>query len=416
MTESIENDHTKVIVIGMGLSKDDLTSRHHTIIESADVLIGGKRHLACFGNHAGVKKEISSNVKELTAYIKEHKKTHKIVVLASGDPLLFGIGSVIVYALGPDSVEIYPNISSVSAAFSRIREPWHDARIISMHGKNSEKGLLSAINESRLVAVMTDPTRNPAWIAKLLLSNNLDEVKICVFEQLGTPDEKISWHSIENTAQLTFSEPNIVVLKQDSGFDKPASLHLGMPDNSYEHENGLITKSEIRAVTISKLKLLPHHVLWDLGAGSGSIGIEASLLLHKGKIVAVEKDIKRIQNIEQNRLRYGVNNLEIRQADLLDGLKELPEPDRVFIGGGGINLEKIIISAAKYLKPDGVIVINTVLTDNMTRALNTLNSNGFFTEVIQIQVNRSKEMPWSQRLEAQNPVWIISGDKRMRKK
>ncbi len=410
MTESIENDHIKVTVIGMGLSANDLTSVHHNIIESADVLIGGKRHLACFGNHAGIKKGISGNINELIAYIKEHKKTHRIVVLASGDPLLFGIGSVIVNALGPDSVEIYPNISSVSAAFSRIREPWHDARIISMHGKNSEKGLLSAVNESRLVAVMTDPVRNPAWIAKLLLSSNIDEVKICVFEQLGTQDEKISWHTLQNAAQLAFSEPNIVVLERISVANRgDVSFYLGMPDDAYDHENGLITKSEIRAVTISKLKLLPHHVLWDLGAGSGSIGIEASLLLHKGRIVSVEKDLKRVQNIEQNRIRHGVCNMEVCLKDIPEGLSELPEPDRIFIGGGGRKLEKIISSAAGYLKPEGVIVINTVLLENLTKALNTLNSCGFFTEVIQIQVNRSKEMPWSQRLEAQNPVWIISG-------
>ncbi|MBI5593820.1 MAG: precorrin-6y C5,15-methyltransferase (decarboxylating) subunit CbiE [Deltaproteobacteria bacterium] len=409
MTESPTPDQPKVIVIGMGLSPDDLTARHLDIIRGADILIAGKRHLDCFKDHSGIQKEITRDIPKLTEFIRRQFKTHRIVVLASGDPLLFGIGPVIIDALGPDHVEIHPNISSVAAAFSRIKEPWQDARVISMHGKKSGDSLLAAVSETDLVAVLTDPIRNPAWIAALLLSHRLNPVRICVLEQLGTPSEKISWHTLEQATQETFSEPNIVVLKRASGSHTLSGLHLGMPDDAYDHENGLITKPEIRAVSLAKLKLQAHHILWDLGAGSGSIGIEASLLLTRGKIVSIEKDPERIRNIESNRLRHGVKNMEIRLATLPDGLDDLLAPDRIFIGGGGRKLETIIRSAAGYLKPDGIIVLNTVLMDNLTIALTTLKELGFSTETIQIQVNRGKDMPWSQRFEAQNPVWIITG-------
>jgi precorrin-6B C5,15-methyltransferase / cobalt-precorrin-6B C5,C15-methyltransferase len=407
MTDS--PDHAKVIVIGMGLSPDDLTARHLDIIRGADILIGGKRHLACFKDHSGAKKAITRDIPELTDFIGRHFKTHRVVVLASGDPLLFGIGSAIIDALGPDHVEIHPNISSAAAAFAHIREPWQDARIISMHGKNAEYSLLTAASESPLVAVLTDPDRNPAWIAALLLRHRLHRVNICVLEQLGTPSEKISWYSLEEAAGKIFSEPNIVVLKQSFVPQALPGLHLGMPDEAFDHENGLITKSEIRVISLAKLKLLPHHVLWDLGAGSGSIGIEASRLLPLGKIVAVEKNFQRIRNIEINRLRHCVWNMEIRQAALPDGLDGLPVPDRIFIGGGGRQLVAIIRSAAGYLKSDGILVLNTVLMDNLTAALATLKELGFSTESLQIQVSRAKDMPWSQRFEAQNPVWIIAG-------
>jgi len=129
----------------------------------------------------------------------------------------------------------------------------------------------------------------------------------------------------------------------------------------------------------------------------------------QGYIVAIEKHPERILNIETNRLRHGVRNMEIRQATLPDGLENLPAPDRIFIGGGGRNLETIIRSAAGYLKPDGIIVLNTVLMDNLTTAVTTLKELGFSTETIQIQVSRSKDMPWSRRFEALNPVWIITG-------
>ena len=409
MTDSTSPDHSKVIVIGMGLSPDDLTARHLDIIRRADILVAGKRHLACFMDHSGIQKEITRDIQELTDFIGLHFKTHQIVVLASGDPLLFGIGPVIINALGPDHVEIHPNISSVAAAFSRIKEPWQDARVVSMHGKKVENVLLTAIAETAIVAVLTDPIRNPAWIAALLLHHQFHQTAICILEQLGTPSEKVSWRSLEQAVQETFSEPNIVVLKQISGLRSAPKLHLGMPDDAYDHENGLITKAEIRAISLAKLKLLPHHVLWDLGAGSGSIGIEASRLLPRGRIVAIEKHPERIRNIECNRLRHGVWNLEIRQATLPGGLQDLPAPDRIFIGGGGRKLETIIRSATSYLKPDGVLVLNTVLMDNLTTSLTTLKDLGFSTETTQIQVSRSKDMPWSQRFEAQNPVWIITG-------
>lgn len=409
MTDSSSPENPKVIIIGMGLSPDDLTAKQLGIICGADILIGGKRHLACFTEHGGTHKEITRDIQEVTDFIGRHFRTHQIVVLASGDPLLFGIGAVIIEALGPDYVEIHPNISSVAAAFSRLKEPWQHARVISMHGTKAENALLYAVAESDLVAVLTDPVRNPAWIAGLLLSRDLKPLRICVLEQLGTGSEKISWHSLEQAAQKTFSEPNVVVLKRDRVPQALPELHLGMPDNAFDHEKGLITKAEIRAVSLAKLKLLPHHVLWDLGAGSGSIGIEASRLVPRGRIVAIEKHPERIRNIECNRLRHRVWNMEIRHAGLPEGLQDLPAPDRIFIGGGGRNLDIIIRSAAGYLKSDGVLVVNTVLMDNLTATLSTLKELGFSAETVQIQVSRGKDMPWSRRFEAQNPVWIITG-------
>lgn len=401
----------KVIVIGMGLSPEDLTSRHLEMIRKADILVAGKRHLAAFKDHPGIQKEIGRNISELMDFIGQHFKTRQVVVLASGDPLLHGIGARIIASFGSDHVEIFPNISSVAAAFARIGEPWQDARIVSLHGKTAETSLLQHVSTSRLVAVLTDPVRNPAWIGELLYRHHQLDVRICVLEQLGTPVERLSWHSPDDIVDQTFSEPNIVVLKHETASDSPSFLHLGMPDDAYEHENGLITKAEIRAVSLAKLRLMPHHVLWDLGAGSGSIGIEASVLVSRGKVVAIEKHPDRIRNIEENRTRHGVANMDIRLATLPDGLDDLPTPDRIFIGGGGRALESIIRTAAGYLPPDGVMVLNTVLFDNLTTALTVLKELKFQTETVQIQINRSREMPWSQRFEAISPVWIITGTK-----
>jgi precorrin-6Y C5,15-methyltransferase (decarboxylating) len=209
---------------------------------------------------------------------------------------------------------------------------------------------------------------------------------------------------------MTFSEPNLLILKRSNGKSGSRKTpHLGIPDQHFAHEKGLITKAEIRAVSLAKLQLRPGQVLWDLGAGSGSIAIEASVLVGDGKVIAVEKNEKRIGQINANIDRFEVCNVAVVQAVLPDGLGDLPPPDRVFIGGGGRDLKAIIIAAASFLTANGIVVVNTVLTPNVLTATETLESLGFKTTTVQVQVNHSRKMPWSERLEAQNPVWIVSG-------
>ena len=401
-----------VNVIGIGLSPKDLTQEHLDIIKSADILVGGKRHLEYFKDSSADKKEITKNITGAIDFVKDRMGENAIVVLASGDPLFYGIGSLLAKSLGSDNVVIHPNISAISGAFSRIKESWNDAAVVSLHGRDSETDLLSALKNRDKIAVYTDPVRNPAWVANLLIERGYEEFEMCVLERMGDPDERVSWLSLSDASKLVFNEPNVLILKRKSSeTGSDTEVLLGAPDEWYDHQRGLITKSEIRAVTLSKLQLLPHHILWDLGAGSGSISIEASVFLKKGRIYAVEKDPERIKQIEVNRSRFGVWNLHINQSVLPQGLEKLPAPDRVFIGGGGRDIDEIIRKSYESLKPDGRMVVNTVVLENFETAGKLFEEIGLQTDVVQIQVNRSKKMPKGKRFEAQNPVWIISGQK-----
>ena len=399
-----------VTVIGMGLAPRDLTAEHLKIIEEADILIGGKRLLDYFKQYSAQKKTIDKNLQSVIDFVKKQMVSRSIVVLASGDPLFFGIGARLVKALGGENVVIHPNVSSVAAAFARIKEPWNNVRVVSLHGRDNEGVLINALEKENVVAVLTDPRNNPARLAQRLIEEDFINFKMCVLESLGTTEERFNWHSLDCAAGMVFAEPNLVILKR--GSDDPKGMkppYLGMPDNYYDYQQGLITKSEIRAITLSKLRLLKDHVLWDLGAGSGSISIEASLLVPAGKVFALEKNPERIQQIECNLSRFGVKNIEVVQAVLPEGLEGLARPDRIFIGGGGRELEKIINAAVTFLKPDGLVVVNTVLMQNIQTATETLKALGFKTSKVQVQISRSRAMPWGDRLEAQNPVWIVSG-------
>jgi precorrin-6Y C5,15-methyltransferase (decarboxylating) len=399
-----------VTIIGMGLTPRDLTAEHLKIIEKADILIGGKRLLDYFKQYRAQKKAIDKNLEGVIDFVKNRMASQSIVVLASGDPLFFGIGARLVKALGAENVLIYPNISSVAAAFARIKEPWSKVRVVSLHGRNNESALYQALETENVVAVFTDPKNNPARLAQRLIEEDFINFKVCVLESLGTTEERFNWYSLDRAAGMVFAEPNLAILKR--GSEDPKEMkppYLGMPDNYYDHQQGLITKSEIRAITISKLRLLKDHVLWDLGAGSGSISIEASLLVPAGKVFALEKIPERIQQIEINKSRFGVKNLEVVHAVLPEGLEGLPRPDRIFIGGGGRDLAKIINAAVTFLKPDGLVVVNTVLMQNIQTASETLKALDFKISQVQVQISRSRSMPWGDRLEAQNPVWIVSG-------
>ncbi|NVM24042.1 MAG: precorrin-6y C5,15-methyltransferase (decarboxylating) subunit CbiE [Desulfobacterales bacterium] len=408
-----------VQVIGMGLGPDDLTAKHLKIIEQADVLIGGRRHLANFKDHAGRKKVIAGDMRGLVRQIKNQMKDKQVVVLASGDPNFFGIGPLLVDSLGAENVVIHPNISSVASAFSRIKQRWDDAAVVSLHGRRPEKSFLEAVARHDKVVVFTDVQNTPGWLARQLSEAGYEQVKMCVLENLGTPQEHVAWYLPAEAAGREFSALNIVVVQKSMIPDKNSSipldengrpqLHLGMPEACYHREAGLITKAEIRAISISKLFLWPGLVLWDLGAGSGSVALEASLLLRGGKIIAVEQNPDRLSHIRQNKKQFKVRNLDIVQAKLPAGLKDLPPPDRIFIGGGGKDLLPIIEEAGDRLKPGGIMVINTILFSSLDGAMATLQRLGFSTEVVQVQVNRGKAMPSGERLEALNPVWIISG-------
>jgi precorrin-6Y C5,15-methyltransferase (decarboxylating) len=399
-----------VSIIGVGTGPQDLTARHLSIIERADILVGGRRLLENFKDLRAQKQPIAKNIDGTVDFVKEKSKHQKIVVLTSGDPLFFGIGARMVAALGAGQVRIYPNISSVAAAFARLKEPWNDARIISLHGRKNENKLFGVLEKENKIAVFTDPKKNPGWLAARLIEKEFTHFKMCVLEVLGGDSEHFAWYTLEEAARMTFGEPNMVVLKRGPLMSKPNNrLHLGAPDSWFDHLGGLITKSEIRAITISKLRLASDHTLWDLGAGSGSIAIEASLFVNKGKIFAVEQSPARIENIKNNKKKFNIRNLKAIQAELPAGLSGLPRPDRIFVGGGGKDLKAIITAAAKYLKSRGRIVVNTVLLPNLQVAMTTLNRLKFETDLIQVQINRSRPMPWAERFEAQNPVWIISG-------
>ena len=173
-----------VNIIGVGMGPQDLTENHLAIIEQAQVLVGGKRLLDFFSKSTARKKTIGKDIDAVIDYVRKKMKDHRVVVLASGDPLFYGIGATLSKKLGAEKVVVHPNISTVAAAFARIKEPWSDVRIISLHGKKNKAKLLEALERDDCAAVLTDPRQNPAWLAQLLVDKDLLDFQICVLENI----------------------------------------------------------------------------------------------------------------------------------------------------------------------------------------------------------------------------------------
>lgn len=399
-------------VIGLGLSIEDLTERHLSVIRNSDVLVGGKRHLNHFPEFPGRKVEITRDLKGLSEHLEQlTAEGAAVTVLASGDPLFYGIGSWLCKRFGRESVKIYPNVCSVSAAFSRVGIPWHDAKVVSCHGRALESVRPEVFRTRDKLAVLTDPENTPSRIFDRLAENGIADFHIRVLECLGSDSESVKRFAPGEPVRGAFKDPNLMIFVRETPERGQTAVrpYPGMPDNMFRHERGMITKSEVRAVTLSKLMLENDSVFWDLGAGSGSVSIEASVYVRTGSIHAVEKSETRIGHIRENRKHFNVRNLEVCQGVLPDAVDRLPDPDRIFIGGGGADLVSIIEKSVERLLPNGIVVINTVLLKNMSRSLDVLERLGFETEIIQMQINYGHKMPWNQMLKSQNPIWIVKG-------
>jgi precorrin-6Y C5,15-methyltransferase (decarboxylating) len=404
-----------VQVIGWGMSPEDLTPRHREILRKAQVLVGGRRLLAYFPEHPAQQIVLSKDPETTLAQLPPLAATKRVVVLASGDPIFYGVGPLVVKVLGAENVVLHPNVTAVQAAGARLRLAWQDATVVSLHGRGFDS-LAEVLNRGAAkLFVYTDPVHTPAAVARFLLERGWGQARLCVLEELGQPGERLSWLSPKEAREREFSPLNMVVILTEAGKQSQTSqagglghLHLGLPEEAYAHQGGLITKGEVRAVALAKLALRPGLVLWDVGAGCGSVGLEASLLLSGGRILAVEQDPERAAQVRANAAKFGVGNLEVVCGRAPACLADLPEPQRVFIGGGGRDLADILHTVMGRLSPDGRLVLAAARLETLETARSVLSQAGWQVEVVQLQVSRSRPLADGLYLQALNPVWLVT--------
>ena len=393
----------KVKVIGIGADgKASLLPLYQKWIDESDLLVGGERQLAFFEDYPGEKREIKGRLTELAKELQA-SEAKRIVLLASGDPLFYGIGS---YLAKKVEAEIYPSVSSIQLAFARMNERWQDSYITSVHGR-SMKGLVQRINGKEKITLLTDDVHTPAEIGKYLRAYGITEYRAFVAENLGAENERVGYFELEELVEQEFSPLNVVILQKTAPVK---GWSIGIDDEEFyqrKPEKGLLTKKEIRSLSLMELQLREDSVVWDIGTCTGSVAIEACLIAKEGEVFAIEKNEQDLENCRLNKQKFRTDFTAIL-GKAPEGLETFPDPDAIFIGGTAGNMDDILSTCCSRLKEGGRIVLNAVTIENLAEAVDGFKRYGMETTITLAQISRSKPILHLTRFDALNPIYIIT--------
>ncbi|WP_246658412.1 precorrin-6y C5,15-methyltransferase (decarboxylating) subunit CbiE [Rhizobium sp. FKY42] len=353
----------------VGIGEDGLAGlgeRARQAIARAEFVFGGARHLelakaAITGEARPWPQPFDSEMKSVTAL-----RGRKVCVLASGDPFFFGVGVTLARQVPASEFIAYPAPSAFSLAASRLGWALQDIETVSLHGRSLDL-IRPLLHPGRRVLALTSDEHGPATIAKLLAENGFGESRITVLEALGREREKISRVKASSFDLVGLDPLNLIAIEVQAQLQaRILPLGFGLPDDLFEHD-GQITKREIRAVTLSALAPRRGELLWDVGAGAGSIGIEWMLAHPSMRAIAIEHHQERVARIRRNAASFGVPGLQVVEGKAPGALSGLPTPDVIFIGGGG-SKDGVLEAAITALPAGGRLVANAV-TLEMERVL-----------------------------------------------
>lgn len=368
-------------------------------LAAAQVVLGASRHLSEIALRDEQEAyDLGDDLALAFRRVAEWRQAGRTVaVLASGDPGFFGLARLARIHLGEDAVRIHPAPSSVSVAFARAGLHWDDAVVVSAHGRDPDSAV-EAVQQHPKVAVLCAPGCRPQDLAQLVLKAGIGARHCVVAGRLGEVDEVVWRGRVEDLAAGEFDPLSVVILWTPDPA-AGATIAWGRPESEYAHRDGMITKAEVRAVALGKLALPPAGVLWDVGAGSGSVSAECARLAPGLRVFAVEKQAGDIARLEANVAGLSVTVVE---GAAPGALNDLPDPDRVFVGGGGIEVLDAVLSR---LRPGGRVVATFASPGRASDAADRLGN--------MVQVSISRAVPVGPdgtiRLAAENPVFVCWG-------
>lgn len=398
-------------VVGMGL--DGLAGcgpRGRRLIAGAEVIMGTARHLALLENGEAAAERVcwDGSAEAIETLLAGHRD-RRVVLLASGDPNLFGIGASLRRRLGPSAVEVEPGISSFQLALARAAVPGAGTALLSAHGRPLAAAAAMAARERR-AAILTDPENSPQALAAALVGAGVEaEARLVVCEQLGGPDERVREGTVGAPPPPPYGALAVVVL------ERPASPGpgIGRPETEYQHAGGQVTKAEVRAISLAALDIGTADTVWDVGAGSGAVAVEAGRLAARGVVYAVERRTDRAEQARRNAASSW--NVEVICGDAEAVLPRLPDPDAVFLGGGGSATGALVDAAAARLgqRPSpfpGRLVANLATLESVVEVTQVLRRRGLAWAVSQVSVARGRDLGGRLGWEALNPVHIVRAE------
>jgi precorrin-6Y C5,15-methyltransferase (decarboxylating) len=405
----------KIYVIGIGSDGlAGLTSRARDLVTAAEVVVGSDSALRLLPEVNAERLRIGSDLSEVSERLRTNFGKKRIVVVATGDPLFYGVARYLCDRLGKERFEVLPHVSSMQLAFARVKESWEEAYLTDLSTRSLDD-VLDRIRGSETVGLFTSDTHHPARIARELLVRGLDYFRAYVCENLGGKDERITQGELAEIQGMTFDPLNVMILKRKPGRpDKPLAakrlMRFGNPDDDFAQsrpKTGLITQAEIRAIALAQLDLQPGSVMWDVGAGSGSVALEAAQLVDPGRVYAIEQDSADYHLIVANAETFGIRNLQAIFGTAPAVFQDLPDPDAIFIGGNGGEVSRLLEASFIALRPGGRLVVNVGTLEMLNLTYETLKRLSPGVSVLLMNLSRSVEQLEALRFEAVNPTFLL---------
>jgi precorrin-6Y C5,15-methyltransferase (decarboxylating) len=408
----------KVYIIGIGDDgPEGVTSLARQLIERASLLIGPASLLARVPPGRSERLAVGADLEEPLRRIAAARGP--VVVLASGDPLFYGIARYLCDKLGKDRFEVVPHVSSMQLAFARVKESWEEAYLTNLANHPLES-VLEKVRVAEKVGLFTTEQHSPAAVARALLDRRIDYYQAYVCENLGSPDERVTHGELAELLDQEFAPLNVMILVRKPNVpDRPSEAIgrrlFGNPDEVFlqsKPKQGLLTPAEVRAIALAQMDLGPRSVVWDIGAGSGSVGIEAAQLAREGTTYAIEMDADDHELIRQNAERLGVKNLIPVLGRAPEAWADLPDPDSIFAGGSGREISRLCDLAYDRLRPRGRLVANVGSIENLADVHTTLHRRAGDVKVWMINVARGTYQLERVRFDALNPTFLLAVVKR----
>jgi precorrin-6B C5,15-methyltransferase / cobalt-precorrin-6B C5,C15-methyltransferase len=406
---------SKIHVIGIG---DDgleaVSAAVRKTISEAEVLFGTERTLSLLPPSKAERRAITSDLATLVAEI-ERAGNQRTVLLVYGDPMFYGLARYVCEKLGKDRFIVVPHVSSMQLAFARVMETWEDAYLTDL-AKHPLDSVLEKIRTATKVGLFTTDNCGPADVAKALLERRIDYFTAYVCENLGARDERVTRGTLAEIAAKRFDSLNVLILVRDPNApDRPREAVgrrlFGNPDEAFlqsQPKHGLLTPAEVRSIALAQMDIAPSSIVWDIGAGSGSVSIEAAQMAPEGTVYAIEMDAEDHGLIRSNSERFGVANVIAVLGRAPEACDALTDPDAVFIAGGGREVTRIAAAAFQRLRPGGRLVVNTVSIDHLAELREAMTEQARSVNVWMINLARGTDQLERLSFEPLKPSFLLA--------
>lgn len=395
-----------VTLIGMGSGQpENLTLQGLAALRQADLILGARRLLAvlpagCTENRAAAYRP------DEVAELLQTSGAENAVLVYSGDTGFYSGASSMMEKLEALGVRarVLPGLSSIQLLAAALGRPWQGWNLVSAHGRTCDP--VAECMQGRPTFFLTGGSEDPATLCAQLAAEGFGDVQGVVGQCLGTPEEKLFRGSVKELAAGRFNSLSVLLVEAAEVLPRRAP---GLPDEAFERGDVPMTKQEVRAAVLAKLAVRPEDILWDVGAGTGSVSVELALAAPRGRVYAVECRPEGCALIKANREKFRTRNLVLVEGLAPTALSDLPAPDAVFIGGSKGSLAAIV-DAALDKNPDARICVSAIALETLSAAVAALTAKGRTVQVSQIAVSRARAVGGLHLMMAQNPIYLITGE------